>query len=305
MTERFLRDYRLTVGLGSQAVTVLPPFRIAFSVDKSDKSDLNKATIKVYGLNPDKRKRLVRDGLRDGHFPVQLDVGYQGKLETIFRGSVDLAGSTREGADFITTMECLDGGSDFLFSFVSAAVIGKQAAFDAILESMPNTAKGKIGAMGELTRPKVMVGNSMAVANEMLDPGQRMFIDNERLNVLKNDEVVSSFVPVIVSESGLLNTPTTEKREDPKKKKEDDDGEKKKKKSTSPKEEKTKNDITVTTMLNPAVKVGGLFKLVSVTAPHTNGIYKCTLITYSGDTDGNDWIMTIAGVIAQNYMVPR
>lgn len=276
MTERFLRDYSLTIGIGARAVTIAPPFRITFSADKSDDATLNKLTLKIYNLAESKRRLLVRDSDEGDYFPLDLKVGYQGKLETIFRGSIDTAGSEREGAEFVTSIECLDGGNDFLKGFVSAAVTTKAAAFDAILGTLPNTARGKIGANTEIIRPKILVGNSIAVTQEMLEPDQRWFIDDERLNILRGDEVVSSFAPVISAETGLLNTPKADKKE-----------------------------VTVSTMLNPAVKVGGLFRLISVTAPHLNGIYKASVITYSGDYDGNDWMQAITGEIAANYTVPR
>lgn len=276
MTERFLRDYRLTIGIGAQAVTILPPFRIVFSADKSDKADLNKLTLKIYNLSADKRRKLIRDDDEGDYFPLQLDIGYQGKLETVFRGSIDTAESTREGADFVTTINALDGGNDFLRGFVSAAVTSKTAAVDAILGTMPNTAKGKVGAMDDLIRPKVLVGNSMAVASEMLGPDQSLFIDNERLNILGLQEVVSSFVPVVSAETGLITTPQAKKKE-----------------------------LTLTTFLNPSIKVGGLFQLISTTAPHLNGIYKAGLISYSGDFDGSDWSQNITGTLAQNYVVPK
>lgn len=276
MADRFLRDYELTIGIGSQALIIKPPFRVAFSADKSDDPTLNKLTLKIYNLSQAKRLRLVRDEDGSDYFPLELKVGYQSKLETIFRGSINTAGSTREGAEFITSIECLDGGNDFLRGFVSTTVMTKAAAFDAILQTMPNTARGKIGTATEIIRPKVLVGNSIAVTQEMLDPDQKWFIDDERLNILKPNEIVSSFAPVISAETGLLNTP-----------------------------EADKTVVTLNTMMNPAVKVGGLFRLISVTAPHLNGIYKASAITYSGDTDGNDWTQQVTGTIAENFTVPR
>ena len=276
MTERFIRDYELTIGIGNQAVIIKPPFRIAFSADKSDDATLNKLTLKIYNLNEAKRLRLVRDEDGTDYFPLELKVGYQGRLETIFRGSISTSSNTRQGAEFITAAECLDGGNDFLRGFVSATVTTKAAAFDAILGTMPNTARGKIGTATEIIRPKVLVGNSIAVTQEMLDPGQKWFIDDERLNILKADEVVSSFAPVISADTGLLNTPEADKKV-----------------------------VTLNTMLNPSVKVGGLFRLISVTAPHLNGIYKASTITYSGDVDGKDWIQQVTGTIAENYAVPK
>lgn len=294
MVDRFLRDYRLTIGIGSQAVTILPPFRIRFSVDKSDKADLNKAAIKIDGLNEDKRRRLVRDpdekpekdkdgkdkptsNQNKGYFPVLLEIGYEGRLETIFRGSIDEAGSVRENdGQFVTTISAMDGGEDFLRGFVATSVTSKAAAVDAVLGTMPNTKKGKIGAQADISRPKVLVGNSMQTIQDMLDPDQRWFIDDERLNILGGNEVVSGYIPVVSAETGLINTPEADKKE-----------------------------VTINTFLNPSIKVGGLYQLISVTAPHRNGIYKCSLITYSGDFDGSDWYQRVTGEIAENYVVPR
>jgi hypothetical protein len=299
MTDRFLRDYILTIGLGAQAVVIRPPFRIVFSADKSDDATLNKMTLKIDGLSEDKRKILVRDkddkppknvkadaegnpappkALRPNdnrYFPIELKIGYQGRVETIFKGSVDEAGSTREGAQFVTTLTCLDGGHDFLTAFVSTSVTSKAAAVDAVLGTMPNTSKGKIGAQKDITRPKILVGNSMQTIQDMLDPGQRWFIDDERLNILGGDEVVSGYIPVISAETGLINV--------------------------APK----KKETIMTTKLNPSVKVGGLVKLVSTTSPGTNGIYKVNLISYSGDFDGSDWDQKISGTLAENYTVPK
>lgn len=277
MTDRFLRDYVLTIGLGAQAVTIKPPFRIVFSADKSDKADLNKMTLKIYNLNDDKRRKLVRDGDKEnsGYFPLQLMVGYQDRVETIFRGSVDEAGSVREGAEFVTTLTCMDGGHDFLNSFVSTSVTSKVAAIDAALGTMPNTSKGKIGAQKDITRPKILVGNSMAVVADMLDAGQRWFIDDERLNILGGNEVVSGYIPVVSAETGLVVV------------------------------ESEKESISATTFMNPSVKVGGLFQLISVVSPHLDGIYKVSQITYSGDFDGADWSQKITATIAENYVVPR
>lgn len=285
MTDRFLRDYILTIGIGAQAVVIRPPFRIAFSADKSDKADLNKMTLRAYNLNDDKRRKLVRDAddndknvktpSNSNYFPIELKIGYQGKVETIFRGSIDEAGSVCEGAEFITTMTCLDGGHDFIKGFVSTTVTSKNAAIDAVLKTMPSTAKGKIGAQKDITRPKVLVGNSMATVQDMLDPDQRWFIDDERLNILGENEVVSGYAPLINAETGLIAV------------------------------ESDKKQITFTTMLNPSIKVGGLCMLQSVVSPHLNGVLKVSLITYVGDTDGNDWQQKVTAAPAENYKVPR
>jgi len=63
--------------------------------------------------------------------------------------------------------------------------------------------------------------------------------------------------------------------------------------------------LTFVTMLNPAIKLGGLVKLETVFTHYLDGIYKVKAITISGDTDGDDWSQLVVCIKAPNYEVPR
>ena len=58
MTDRFIRDYELVIGIGARAVTIKPPFRIAFSADKSDDATVTRATTSLSTLKLVIRARL-------------------------------------------------------------------------------------------------------------------------------------------------------------------------------------------------------------------------------------------------------
>lgn len=273
---RFIRDYQLTIGVGSRAVVVRPPIKITFSATKSTDTSLNKLILKIWNLKPSNRLALVKDEDDDSYIPLELSVGYQAKTQLLFRGSVRIGEYTREGADYVNTIECLDGGTDALKSFTSITVRGKNEAIRAALGDMPNTGAGSITEHSDLVRPKVIVGNSARVITDMLDEDESMFIDNEQLFVLRNDEVRGTQAPLVSARTGLIGVP-----------------------------ESSKDEVTFSTLMNPLLQVAGLCKLESIMAPDLNGIYRIKRMDYSGDSDGNDWSQLVTVKRAKNYKVVR
>lgn len=268
---RYNRDYELTIQTElERAIVVRPPFNIIFSADKSVDKSLNKMNIKIYGLSESNQMAIIKNADEKKNYEVALKVGYQNSIETIFRGYVNIGERSREGANLPITLECIDGGFDARFSFTSKTVKGK-SAIDAILEDMPNTRKGKITELQSLLRPRVLVGNSWKLIKENVNDEQ-YFIDNGQLNIIKENEVVSDIVPVVQASTGLISTPS---RED--------------------------ENITFKTMMNPALKVGGLCELNSATAPALNGIYKINVIGYDGDYEGSQWTQTVTCKLTKDF----
>lgn len=267
------RNYRLTIQTSDdKAIVVQPLFRVAFTVDKSIDKTLNKMTVQIYNLKEENRVAMVKDADDDKKLGVELLVGYGDEIERIFKGSIHVGSISRQGVDLITTLECQDGGYDFRFGYTSACTTGDP--IDTILKDMPNTTKGKITkTRPKPTRPTVLVGNSYKLLGKTL-AGQQWFVDDETLNVINKDEVLSDLIPVVEPASGLLNTPTREEKK-----------------------------VTIATMLNPALRVGGLYELRSTSAKHLNGIYKIETISYDGDINGSNWQQTVVGVLTKDYKV--
>jgi len=271
---RFNRDFELIIGIGDQAITVKPPFRIAFDAQKSISGGLNKLNLVVYNFKEQNRIKLVKDKEQNKYIPLILKVGYKNRLETIFKGSVHRGRNVRQGTDQTTLLECLDGGFDFINSFTSKTVSGKENAINAILADMPNTGRGKITNQNNLIRPKVIVGNSVDQINKQINSDETWFIENEQLYILKNNEVVSAFVPLVSAKTGLINTPDRENQK-----------------------------ITFETLMNPTIKIGGQAELKSVTAPHLDGIYKVETLSLRGDNYGANWNMTVSGIKNNGFLV--
>lgn len=276
MSSRFRRDYKLTIGIGSTKVEIVPPFNIGFSaVENTYNRSLNKLNVTITGLKPSTRQQLIKYELDQSRYlPIELLIGYQGKMYRAFKGSVRVGELSRDGATFTNTLECYDGHPDFTESYTSRIAEGRELAIGVILGDMPNTEKGSITTLGNTLRPKVLVGSSSKLLSDIAQ-GKEMYIKDEKLFILNENEISSSIAPVVSAETGLKNTP-----------------------------QQDHIDTTFTTVLNPTLKIGQLCELVSKTNPAVNGVYRIFQIVTSGQYKGV-WEQTVTCRKASNYKVVR
>ncbi len=311
--DTFYRDYRLTVGIGNQAVIIEPPITMSFkALETVDKKSLGKLSVSINGLKPSTRLQLLKSEDEEKYIPVRLEVGYDGKLRQVFQGSVKSGAVKREGAIHIVSLECEDGGHDYINAFTSRTVRGKDQVVDSVLQDMPNTKKGSVTKQQALIRPKVLVGSSSKILTDTLAPDESFFIKDERVHILKANEVTSGNIPVVNARSGLLNTPQATKisaQDDGGKKAKmptnepDTDPAGKKDTDSSTLAKSSKGQIVFDTKLNPMLVIGGLCAVESVTNPALNGVYKIYQIETSGQNNGAAWYQKVVCQPAGNYSV--
>lgn len=259
-SQRFGRDYELIITLNTgESISIKPPIRIQFDCVKSVDGGLNSCRVRVYNLSKDKRKKLIKEDTDiNTKMPFLLKCGYN-KIEKIFQGFILESFSEKSGSDIVTTIVAMDGLVDAQGSYTSQTV-KKGDAINVILKDMPNTTRAKISERPVVTRAKVLVGNSLKLVENNLKDDETYFIDEGKLYIIKQNEVISNLVPLVNASTGLLNTPT-----------------------------KKKYEVTFNTLLNPSIKIGGQVKLESIYAENLNGTYKILTITYRGDSQGTDW----------------
>lgn len=278
MSELYNRDYELLINVSGTVYSITPPLRIQFDITKSGFGGLNKANFKVYNLVETKRLQLVKDreepNIGKKYIQIAFKCGYKDNMQIVFKGSIQESKNLKQGPDVVTQFSCLDGGFDFINSFTSKTIVNNKNTVNQILKDMPNTNKGKLTNRTELVRPKVLVGNSAKLISETLADDETFFIDEEKLYIIKKDEVLSSFIPVVESYTGLLRTP-----------------------------ERASLKTSFDTLMNPKIKVANLCELKSAISPHLNGVYKVETIMYKGDYNGNEWTMNVTGKIAGQYKV--
>ena len=169
---KLLRKYRLRIGYPEKRYTTeidtgimessaneITDLHIDFTVTKSDNSSdtLNTAKISIYNLN-DQSKRLIEkpDSV------VILEAGWENdSFGLIFQGDIVTYNHVKNGADWVTTVECADG-----YVGVREAIVSKNYPPDTSVQSiLTDLIKGEAGdevyysAVGvQFTRPPLGLG---------------------------------------------------------------------------------------------------------------------------------------------------
>ena len=272
---RFLRDYQLIVRLSeTESIDINPkdnlvePLRITFEGEKSATSQgLNKLNISIYNLKKETRDRIFKDKEnRIDYFQVILLVGYKNtQKDTVFKGDIFQAFTEKKDNDYITNIICDSGGFDYKNSFTSKTLTKQDDVVDQLLKDMPNTQKGLITTTGDqIPRMKVLFGSTVELINQEAGVNANWFIDDEKLYILKDDELISDVAVNLNSNTGLLGVPT-----------------------------RANTLVEAVTLINPSIRLRGLVNLLSSEAKNLNGLYTVDTIKFSGDTRGESWYQTL------------
>lgn len=218
------RSYRLLVGptrqngvvVNDEVVTIEPPFSIEFEVARQTLQQVNNARIRVYNLSESNRRKLYKDDWRlDLYKGVQLDAGYGDIKPTIFRGNVQHGWSVRQGDNFISHLECFDGGDASLNAVINKAFAKGTPNSQMIKEVIDSFGKYGVSpgvisqVQGSLKRGNSISGNSAEIASVLSNNG--FYIDLERAHILKDEEYVVGAFETVDSDAGLLGTPLLSK----------------------------------------------------------------------------------------------
>lgn len=265
MSNRFNRDYKLIITTPNQTITIQPPIHISFQAEKSINTfGLNRLNLQVFNLSEGKRNQLVKDAEETKTIKVELFAGYVGNIKKIFQGQVHKAYPDRNGANLVSYLECIDGLLDVKNSFTSANATTKKQAIQIIVSNMPNTEIGKITEPNKIYRNKIIMGNSYEEIKKLLQPDELMYIDDDKLYIIKDTEVSDKYAPLINSDTGLIGVPRRENQ-----------------------------IVEIETLMNPSIKIGGSARLESIYAPYLNGNYRVESSSFKGGYDGQEWNMSL------------
>lgn len=259
-SKKFGRKFRLLVQENTTTVEkemvfmeIKDPFTINFSLNRDVMSSLNKMNCSVHNLAPTTRGKIFKDRFSSDYRRVILQAGYD-RLVTIFQGNLFSAFSTRSDADIITELECQDGGHGLKTGQTSQTFnkgVKTKDIIDQAMSSFETITKGFIGGDDiEKKRPTTFDGSSYDLIGREVSGA---FIDNEKLNVLKDNEVTDHQILKFNSETGLLNVP---QRQD--------------------------TYIEVDLLFEPYVQVGQVVQIESSVAPEFNGQYKVIGLKHAG-----------------------
>lgn len=193
-------------------LTIFPPFTVEFDINRSTLASTNVAQFRIFNLSEHHRKRIYKDSFQHNLYKaVQFDAGYGDQLSTVFKGSISRAWSVREGVNYVTTIECFDGGEALLNAQTNLNFpkgTSQADMMNTISKQLKpwNVQTGVIGDYPDKnSRGNTRHGNAAEHLDEISQGG--FFVDLERVYCLNDNECLRSPIDEISSESGLLGTP--------------------------------------------------------------------------------------------------
>jgi len=254
--EKFGRQYRITIDPkdGEGEIIIELPFSCQFWVQRNLMSSMNHMSLDIYNLGTEIRNRIFQDKYTKAYRTIKFELGYDA-LTTVFEGELWESNSARNGPNVITRIEALTGDFDVSNTVTNKTIeagLETSEIFKYLVSDFPNIYLGHVGKFNEkLQRPVALSGNTWELIKKYSD--NQCCIDENEVNILNGDEVLDDAVLVIDASTGLIESPR-----------------------------RGEGNITLTTLLEPRVRVNSLVELNSVIMPTYNGQYKVIGINHQG-----------------------
>lgn len=260
--EKWTRNYYLTVQTNEKAeeyIDITMPLTISFRINRNVNASANTANITVLNLSEDTRRKIYLDNYKTFYYKrVELRAGYSNGKETlplIFKGNIQTAFSKRNGVDYETTIDALDGGFAYVNGYSSrqfAKGTTGQQMLNTLAADLPFIDKGKIGNFtNKLTRGNTIDGPTLSYFSTFSE--QNFFIDLEKINCLQKNEGFEGNIKVINADCGLLGSPLRQE-----------------------------SFLTFEMIFEPRLQIGQFIELQSQTERSYNGTYQVIGIEHSG-----------------------
>lgn len=258
--DKFGRNYSLSIQTDDSGgfLLVQPPFTIEFDITRNTLSSANVCQIRIYNLSLKNRNQIRFNVYEYATFKaIELRAGYGTNLPVIFSGNITQSWSVREGVNFISQIECYDGGFAFTNGVTNTqfpAGITQHTVIATMAATLPHTKVGAIGSFpGTLSRGNSYSGNTVDILRGITGGG--FFIDKGRANALGTSEYIAApdGTTLVNSQSGLLGTPILEN-----------------------------NILRFDMVFEPGLNVGERIVLTSITGMNFNGSYKVTGVKHRG-----------------------
>ncbi|BBE08572.1 hypothetical protein MCB1EB_0411 [Mycoavidus cysteinexigens] len=264
--KQFGRRYQLALGNPHDGLFI-DALRVSFDLCKTIDAKPNPAQICIWNLN-----RTHLNQLLSGTFKrVALSVGYT-ELRLLYTGDILKATLQRDGLDSILVLECADGDTDYRHARVSLTLkagTSDQQAIQQLAQSLDQTQLGTVaqGRLNSLPRGRVFCGNTRDALSQIAQANQADWsIQDGELLLLPAQQVLADEATLVSQDTGMIGAP-----------------------------EASEDGLIVTALLNPAIRIGGLVRVHSITESF-NGDYKVVSVSHCGDTYGDEWLTTITAV---------
>jgi hypothetical protein len=215
---KFGRTYKMRID--GQLFTWTPTFptTLEFDINRSTFASANKATFTIYNLQMAARRDIYFDRfINNQRLKCTLQAGYVSSpvLPTIFQGDVRVAWTERRGRDWITQVECFDGGFALYNAFAGFTLppgYTMKTAAAALVATMKPLGV-TLGQVSNINLPNeetgiVFPGNAWDELQKLVPGEGQLFIDNGVCHILNpQDFLPTPTIPIISPQTGLIGTP--------------------------------------------------------------------------------------------------
>ncbi len=269
--EKFGRNYTIKFEIGHRATditTLIPeeiievsyPFTLNFKVSNGvNLSNAGQCSLQILNLNEEIQKKLWKDNYNNQKYILmEFRAGYQDVMPVLFFGFVTQCYSYREsgGVDFITEIQADNNSLISMYGFANVTMSKDTKAYDVIQTLMQKSAGYSPGYITQTIKPlrrnQTFIGQTLDLLKREYEDKQ-IFIDNNELNILDENDVVPGDLLVITPESGLLGSPRRAER-----------------------------FLSIKMLFEPRLKLAQAIELRSESLNWFNQIYKIVAIEHSG-----------------------
>ena len=274
------------IPVGSSSGLRVEGLRCVFVVTKTSKKEPNTLDLKVYNYSSQSRAQLQVRGAR-----TILEAGYQNESAIIFQGDARTIDHSRDGADWVTHVQCGDGERATQYARISqsfAPGVSIQTVGKALLDKLvvspynlqPGNAVAKLAALtGALTsfpNGRSLHGNVVSEFDTLTrSVGLEFSIQDGEIQLLADGEPRSTNPIELSAKSGLVGSPE----------------------HGSPEKKGGPSVLKVKSLLRAEFQPG---QPVRIEAEHVKGAYKIMTVRHTGDTFGGEWYSELECLPATN-----
>jgi len=236
--------------------------RVIFQVEKTSESNANTAKISVFNLSA--RGRALAEKKKA---VVILEVGYGGQLTQLFYGDITRAYISRQGPDWVTTVECGDGSEALRSVHIDKSYAPgtdlKQVIKD-VAQSFVDQGKVVMGSLLGIQSEKTQTGLSLSGGSQKhLDDlaarqGLEWSIQDNTLQMMPKDGDSGLEAVLLTPQTGLIGSPIK-------------------------REVAGGLGVEFKALIQPKLVPG---RMVRIGSREVDGVYKLQAVTFAGDTHG-------------------
>ena len=251
--------------------------RVEFKIEKTPVITPNTAEIKIYNVaEPNRRSMQDRDTL------VELSAGYANdsmdNIVRLFKGNARTIDHTREGANWVTKIQCGDGELGYRYSEASVGLKGATSYADAATY-LANQIKGvdvsafiakikKEGIVGSFTNGVSFFGNASEELSRLMQAaGYQTSIQDGELQAIALTSTNETLVQVLRPDNGLIGSPE----------------------HGTPEKGGLPSVLKAKCLLRGQIRPGDRVQFGGLRDDRIQGDYRVIKLTHTGDTHGPAW----------------